>query len=173
MSFENDKRKINRIINKQIDQSSAINQRTLKDTRIQDKYKNVAPNHSVFKGFVSIFDDDWEIMQLAPNFDPPLGDISLDTQFRNWAIEINRFDERLIPFLYVEPLIRVVGGSIDDGATIRVPYKNTYIRVEDISGETYIKKLTVHVTLYFTDPSITMPYEARLLIGFINPQTNV
>jgi hypothetical protein len=112
-------------------------------------------------------------MQLAPNFDPPLGDISLDTQFRNWAVEINRFDERLIPFLYVEPLIRVVGGIIDDGATIRVPYKNTYIRIEDISSEIHIKKLTVYVTLYFTDPSVTMPYEAKLMIGYINPHNNV
>ena len=173
MPFDSENRRISKSINKQIQQSSSIKQQNLNDSRTQKKYGNVKPNHAAFKGFVKIKEDDWELMQLTPNFDPPLGDPWMGAQYRNWSIELDRFDERLIPFLYVQPLIRVVGGSIDDGASIRVPYKSIYTRIEDISGEIHIKKITVYVTLYFTEPHVTMPYEAKLLIGFINPQHNV
>lgn len=173
MPFDSENRRISRSINKQIQQSSSIKQQNLNDSRTQKKYENVKPNHAAFKGFIKIMEDDWELMQIAENFDPPLGDPWMGAQFRNWSVELNRFDERLIPFIYAQPLIRVAGNATDDGVSIRVPYKSIYIRVEDIAGENFIKKTTIHVTLYFTEPNVLMPYEAKLLIGYSNPQINV
>lgn len=173
MNFGTDKNKINKIINKQIDQAFITNQRQESDDKINNAYKKIEPSQAAFKGVVSLYKDDWQLMQLANNFDPPLGDPWMGAQYRNWSIEFPRFDSRLIPFTTVEMLLRVAGGKIDDGITIMRMSKVHIFNVEDIDGEENIVKLTIVACMDFDDPNVTMPYEAKLLVGFSNPQINV
>ena len=176
MNFNSDKRKIDKIINKQIDQSYIANQQQSTDNNIKHKYKKMEPSQTAFKGFVTLYKDTWQLMALANNFDPPLGDPWMGSQYRNWTVEFPRFDSRLIPYITVEMELRVAGGNIDDGVIIRAPAKAHFFNVEDIEDGTSpenIVKLMIYACLSFSDPNVTMPYEAKVLIGYSNPQINI
>ena len=173
MSFKSDKNKVNKIINKQIDQSFLSSQRQQLDKKIKGTYKRIDPTQTAFKGSVSLYKDNWQLMTLADNFDPPLGDPWMGAQYRNWSIEFPRFDFRLIPYLTVEMELRVAGGKIDDGIIITRISRIHLFNVENIDGQENIVKLTIIACMSFDDPNVTMPYEAKLLIGYNNPQNNV
>lgn len=174
MSFNTDKNKISKIINKQIDQSHLVEQRQTIYKKIKDEYKKTEPNQAAFKGFITLFEVDWQLMLITENFDPPLGDPWMGAQYFNWVKEFPRLDIRLIPFLTVEALLRVAGGHIDDGVTIRALDIVHYFRIEDAEGSNEnIKKVTCYACLNLDDENVTMPYEVKLLIGYNNPQINI
>lgn len=168
MSFKTDKRKLEIIRNRQTGQQKKTERQETDNSIINRNIVRLAPNHSVFKKHPSL-STDWEPMTFAI-FD---GDVDPDTQYIDWEIVLERFDERLISFINVEILHRVSDGSVNDGADIESPSKIILFEVEDLPNETFIKKITVRASFYFSDGDIYLPYEAKLLITLSHHQDNL
>lgn len=168
MSFETDKRKLNIIKNRQIDQENRAKKQEADNDLTIRRITKLAPNQSVFKKR-SDLSIDWKPMTQAIFF----GETDPDTQYIDWEIVLERFDERLIPFINVEILYRVSDGSVNDGADIESPDKMIILEVEDLPNETFIKKITVRASFYFSDGDIYLPYEAKLLVTLSHHQDNL
>lgn len=169
MFFQSEGRKISRIVNKQITQSSSIAEQALKNKQVQSAYESIVPTQSVYQGTTKLFENDWQMMDVAITFeDIPLDASFMCAQYKNWKFELNRFDERLIPLINVEILVRPFG-RMNDSATLPMRYKNVVFQIEDIPGEKYIKKVTFRMSILFYDPTITSPYESKLIADFKNP----
>lgn len=168
MSFETDRRKLEIIRNRQTDQQKKIERQETGNGLINRNIQRLVPNHSVFKKRPDI-SIDWRPMIHAVFF----GGSDPDTQYIDWEIVLQRFDERLIPFINVEILYRVADGSINDVANLESPSKIILFEVEDLAGETFIKKVTIRASFYFSDGDVYLPYEAKLLVTLSNHQDNL
>ncbi len=168
MSFETDRRKLGIIRNRQTGQQTKTERQEVGNSNINRDIIRLAPNHSVFKKRPSL-STDWKPMTFAV-FD---GDADPDTQYIDWEIVLERFDERLISFINVEILYRVSDGSVNDEADIESPSKIIVLEVEDLPNETFIKKVTIRASFYFSDGDIYLPYEAKLLITLSHHQDNL
>jgi hypothetical protein len=168
MSFETDRRKLETIRNLQTDQQTKIERQETGNSLISRNIKRLAPNHAVFKKRPDI-SVDWQPM-IHTVFN---GSSDPDTQYIDWEIVLERFDERLISFINVEILYRVSDGSINDGADIESPSKIILFEVEDLPNETFIKKITLRASFYFSDGDIYLPYEAKLLVTLSHHQDNL
>jgi len=165
MSFETDRRKLDIIRNRQTGQQTKTERQEADNGIINRGIVRLAPNHSVFKKRPNL-STNWKPMTFAV-FD---GDADPDTQYIDWEIVLERFDERLISFINVEIRYRVSDGSVNDGADIESPSKIIVFEVEDLPNETFIKKVTIRASFYFSDGDVYLPYEAKLLATYSNPQ---
>ena len=168
MSFETDKRKLEIIRNRQTNQQTKAERQETDNSIINHGIVRLAPNHSVFKKRPNL-STEWKPMTLAV-FD---GDADPDTQYIDWEIVLERFDERLISFINVEIIYRVSDGSVNDEADIESPSKIIIFELEDLPNETFIKKVTIRASFYFSDGDIYLPYEAKLLITLSHHQDNL
>jgi len=168
MSFEADKRRLQFIRNREIENQFKAERQKIQDSLINRDVKKLSPNHSTFKRHKNLTVD-WQSMIHAV-FN---GSSDPDTQYIDWEVVLERFDERFIPFINIEVLTRVSDGSINDGANIETPNKIVVFELEDLPNETYTKKLTIRASYYFSDGDVFLPYEAKLLITFSHYQDNV
>lgn len=167
MSFETNKRKVDIIRNRQIDQQAKANNQSLENDVITRDIKKLSSNHSVFKKHTDL-SIDWNLMTQASFFE----EIDPDTQFIDWEIALERFDERLLPFINIEIIYQVSDGSFNDGADIETPSKIILFEIEDLPNEEFIKKVIIRASFYFSDGDIFLPYQAKLLVT-ITPHQNI
>lgn len=168
MSFETDKRKIDSIQNRQIDQRNKSERQSAENILSNRDIKKLSSNHSVFKKHTDL-SIDWNVMTQASFFE----EIDPDTQFIDWEIVLERFDERLIPLINIEIIYQVSDGSVNDGADIETPSKIILFEIEDLPNEKFIKKVIIRASFYFSDGDVFLPYQAKLLATFSNPQETV
>ena len=170
MGFENTKRKLQSIRNRQIQNEIKAERQKIENAFIEARTKNLSPNHSTFKRIRDL-STEWQTLTIATFFD---GIENINVQYTDFEVVLERYDERYIPFINVQILYRQVGGG-DDGITLVVPNQIHYFELEDIQGETTVKKVTIRASLYFDSESfgqveVENLYEAKLMITFRHHQ---
>lgn len=173
--FDTDKRKLDRIRNAQIKQKVNAERQQARNKLIDERLEIVKPLSSVIKRFRDI-GTNWEQMEVATFFSQNPEDADPDTQYKNWEIVIPRLDERLIPFIKAEILLRS-GEGFDDGKVIPAPSKNIVFMVEDLPESNIVKKVTILASIYFGQvggfSDIEHNYFAKLVVSIANPQKDI
>ena len=170
MGFKTTKRKIHTAENQTSKHSLEVVRQKDTNKVVNTNIQLLRPNHSIFKkdGNLTI---DWEDMTVGLNEDTE--ELDLEIQYKEWTIVFERLDERMISFINTEMLYRNGDGSFDDQLVYVFPNKNKFFEVEDISGSTFIKKVTVHICYFVSPPldtgTMEFPYQAKLVVSMINP----
>ena len=165
-SFDNSKQKLRTIWEDSRANSSEIINQINTNTSIENR---ITKSNLIFQtsvgGFIEM-NTDWEDMDVVfvTTEDNPT-----TTLVKVYVATLNRFPEKLIPFIKSE----IVHRASTDNASAIVSNsslkKVTVIHIEDIENETELKVVEVHNYISFQDTNISQ-YQARLLMTIFNPR---
>jgi len=162
-SFSTKKNKLKFIHQKnQIQTQSIDNQKLIQKNLINKVNQNKTPLNLLSK--LTDLSFDWEVLDI-------LNIATRDTQYKVWEIEWDKFDTRLLPYIDIKFLYRVVGGN--DATTESLnPRLFKFFELTDIENDSsdYYKKVKLIAFLHITKYQMKYTYEAKLNLLFINPR---
>jgi hypothetical protein len=141
--------------NKQI---SRINNQESKDNKL---VKDIVINQPQLNFFNKIND-------FSTNWVAFIRTSSGGSLYKNYIIEWEKFDERLLPFLKIDVMFRINSGNSTQ-EYIPNPYISKFFVVSPIANETDYKKVKLIATVHFVE-SNDLDYEGKLNITFVNPR---